>query len=384
MTQVYEAPSDLALIEARPLTSATGVMPIVTPEEARAQMLAYTALVAAVIGEEDYQTFTERGKTKKFKKKSAVKKLQTYFGFTVEIIGDAVRDDLGEGHFGFRVKARATSPNGRFVEALAGCATHEERFDLTPNDYETGEDDPKFLRRQRKVLARAYHDVLSTAETRATNRAAMNLIGAGEVTAEEVQRSRDDAPPSRPAAGRRSQATPIPTNEQTKALVDLAASLNIPSLRAWIVANIAPDFEARERKVLTLEEHGRAMDLLDAFAPPVAPEPAKVAPAPAPRPAGPPQPSKPPKTPAAPPEDGRMHARTQGRLFALLDERLSTEKAARLIFAAEHGIVVDSFSQVTELQARALIRQLELLKPLAAIDDPDDLIAAAHERGLLL
>lgn len=198
MSETYEASGALVVAETRPLATATGVVPIVSPEEARASMEAYTALVNAVIGGDDYQEFSEKKKvdgkwtttTKRFKKKSAVKKLQTFFGFSVAVISSE-RDDLGDGNFAFRVTARATSPNGRFVEAMAGCSTMEERFVLNPFDDES---EQRFAIRQRKALARSYHDVLSTAETRATNRAAMNLIGAGEVTAEEIQR-----PKSQPA-----------------------------------------------------------------------------------------------------------------------------------------------------------------------------------------
>jgi hypothetical protein len=57
-----------------------------------------------------------------------------------------------------------------------------------------------------------------------------------------------------------------PTNEQTRELVALAKSLGI-ELGPWLAKNVAPDFADRKPRVLTLEEHERACDLLDMFAP---------------------------------------------------------------------------------------------------------------------
>lgn len=388
--EIVESAAPLAVLEPQ-----SGIMPVVSPDEARAQMRAYQELCAAVLTEDDYQEFAETKNqkvdgrwqkvttTKRFKKKSAVKKLQTYFGISVDVIDDAThRDDLGEGHFGFRCKAVAESPGGRRVAALGGCSTHEERFDVNRYDDES---DVRYAARQKKALARSYHDVLSTAETRATNRAVMNLVSPGEVTAEEISRpSRGDrGKPAEPdpndladqaaRGGRHSRPVArVPQDE----LLALAHSHGIDGLKAfgeWCVeAEIATDLLARERKVLTNEETQAAKARLESI-----PQPAVLLkPAPA---AGAGAGSA-----AAKADDGgKPSARTQGRLFALLDERLSTDKAARITFAAEHGIVVDSFSKLTELQARQLIRALEMIKPPEAEPDPDDSLADYTEGRLL-
>jgi hypothetical protein len=183
-----ETPAPLAVIEPHQ----TGCLPAVSPDEARDAMRKYQEVCEAVLTAEDYQEFSQwdpktRTKTlKKFKKKSAVKKLQTFWGVSVEI-KEQHRDDLGDGHFGFRVTARATNNQGRPIEATGGCSTFEERFDLVAYGNESPSE---FEARAKKARARSYHDVLSTAETRATNRAVMNCIGVGggEVTADEVQR----------------------------------------------------------------------------------------------------------------------------------------------------------------------------------------------------
>lgn len=185
----------------RPEPPSALAMPAVTPAQAKDAMRAYQDLCEAVLDpDEDYQSFTQRKRkqvngrwqtvteTRKFKKKSAVKKLQTFWNIEVKVL-TTTRDEMPDGHFGFRVVAVARAKNGRECDATGACATTEERFDVEPYDDET---EAQFASRRKKALARAYHDVLATAETRATNRAVMNCIGVGggEVTAEEFQKDR--------------------------------------------------------------------------------------------------------------------------------------------------------------------------------------------------
>lgn len=193
-----------------PDVSPGALLPVVSPDEAKAAMEAYLAICEAVLKPEDYQEFAQYDPAqkarvkKKFKKKSAVKKLQTYWGISIDpekMV--ATKDDLGDGHFAFRVMAVAVAKNGRVIPAFGGCSTYEERFDILQKDDET---EAAFALRQRKALARSYHDVLSTAETRATNRAVMNLIGVGggEVTADEIHGNRDGGEdlPTCPSCGK--------------------------------------------------------------------------------------------------------------------------------------------------------------------------------------
>lgn len=165
-------------------TSSPLALPIVTNIEAKAAMTAYQQLCESVLSDDDYQPFkqwdakTRSHVMKNFKKKSAVKKLQTFFGISVSI-RETIMDQMGNGEFGFRVTAVATKRNGDSAEALGACSTLEDRF------------------QNEKAKSRAYHDVLATAETRATNRAVMNAIGVGggEVTAEEMPRDDRRAKP---------------------------------------------------------------------------------------------------------------------------------------------------------------------------------------------
>lgn len=239
--EFVEHPQPGAALAVREEHAQALALPVVSPLEAKAAMEKYFEVCEAVLREDDYQDFTQydsklkKKVTKKFKKKSAVKKLQTFWSVSVKI-RDMQRDDLGDGHFGFRCIATASTPNGREVEASGGCSTYEERFEPARYDDES---DAKYAARVKKALARSYHDVLSTAETRATNRAVMNCIGVGggEVTADEISRDRrdpprDDAPPPTPPA----------TGPTIEDLLNRAKSLSLctdkTTFAAWLRGNV--------------------------------------------------------------------------------------------------------------------------------------------------
>lgn len=119
---------------------------------------AYQLFTEKLLDESDYQDI--RGN--KFKKKSAWRKYARAFNITTEIIDkEIIRNDKGRVTDASFI-VRATLPNGRYVEAWGNCSRSEGNK-THPN-----------------------HDIPATAQTRATNRAIADLIGAGEVTAEEM------------------------------------------------------------------------------------------------------------------------------------------------------------------------------------------------------
>lgn len=128
-------------------------------EQALAEWEAYQTFTEKLLDESDYQLI--RGK--RFKKKSAWRKYSRAFNITTEIRDKVIiKDEKGrvqEAEF----IVRATLPNGRYVESWGSCSKLEGSKSH-PN-----------------------HDIPATAQTRATNRAISDLIGAGEVTAEEMQ-----------------------------------------------------------------------------------------------------------------------------------------------------------------------------------------------------
>lgn len=100
------------------------------------------------------------------------------FGISLEIVGkykeeykEPIVDEKTKSTrpaYVWRVAVRATLPTGRSVVSEGACSNAEARF-LKMQDH--GKED---------------HDTFATAETRAKNRAISDLVGAGEVSAEEV------------------------------------------------------------------------------------------------------------------------------------------------------------------------------------------------------
>lgn len=125
-----------------------------------------------ILNETDYQKIwvkekDENGKwvlvEREFKKKSAWQKLARAFNVDTCIVDkEFQRTKTGAIKEAYYC-VRATLPNGRTVESDAMC-----------NRREKGKDKIKD------------HDIMSIAKTRATNRAIAELIGAGEVSSEEI------------------------------------------------------------------------------------------------------------------------------------------------------------------------------------------------------
>ena len=133
---------------------------------------AYQKLCKGLLNESDYQEIYVREKNEEgnyvrvkrhFKKKSAWQKLARAFNVDTNIVDrDIVRTKTGKIKEAYYC-VRATLPNGRSVESDALCSRGEIGKDKVSD-----------------------HTIMSTAKTRATNRAIGELIGAGEVSAEEM------------------------------------------------------------------------------------------------------------------------------------------------------------------------------------------------------
>ena len=131
---------------------------IVDVDRALNEWKAYQTITTEMLDDSDYQDI----KGKKFKKKSAWRKYMRAFNITSEIKEKIIiKTDKGivkESEF----TMRATLPDGRFADGWGNCSRSERGFNK-PN-----------------------HDIPATAMTRALNRAISDLIGAGEVSAEEM------------------------------------------------------------------------------------------------------------------------------------------------------------------------------------------------------
>ena len=169
------------------------VMPAVSAKEAIDAWKQYEDLKRAVAVESDYQLI----EGKKFLKKSYWRKIATFFNLNVEIVEEH-KEQLGKTlvwHF----TAKATAPNGRCAVGTGSCDAFEKAV-LMDGRYMI----PKKIwsATQKKMIQavdssgqkiyepakpNSIHNIRTTAETRSFNRAISNLIGGGEVSAEEVQ-----------------------------------------------------------------------------------------------------------------------------------------------------------------------------------------------------
>lgn len=116
----------------------------------------YQELKSELLDGNDYQAIRE----KRYIKKSGWRKLQTAFGISDELMKEE-RKNYKE-HFAYEVTVKVSAQNGRFAFGVGSCSSDERSF------------------------AHPDHDVRSTAHTRAKNRAISDLIGGGEVSAEEI------------------------------------------------------------------------------------------------------------------------------------------------------------------------------------------------------
>jgi len=92
----------------------------------------------------------------------------TAFNIDVELLGEPRKEVLEDGDWGYLAMARATAPNGRRMDGDGACFASEK-----------------------KGMVATVHNVRAHAATRAINRAISNLVGFGEVSADEINR---DAP----------------------------------------------------------------------------------------------------------------------------------------------------------------------------------------------
>lgn len=146
-----------------PVARDTVIAPLDTTQ-VQIAMNRYQDGLKSILNDSDYQEFSDRhGEVKKFPKRSAWRKIAFWFNLDLEIVSEEVeRDHRGE-PVRAKVRARAIHPNGRYADGDGGCSIRERRF------------------------TKPEHDIPATAATRAINRAVSNLVGMGEVSAEEAE-----------------------------------------------------------------------------------------------------------------------------------------------------------------------------------------------------
>lgn len=141
----------------------TVIVPLDTGQ-VRAAMTAYQDGLKSILDDEDYQHFKDKktGESRKFPKRSAWRKIAYWFNLDLELLSEDVTRDPQGNPIRAKVKARAIHPNRRHADGDGACSIKERGF------------------------GKPEHDIPATAATRAMNRAISNLVGMGEVSAEEV------------------------------------------------------------------------------------------------------------------------------------------------------------------------------------------------------
>lgn len=131
----------------------------------------YQQLLPRLLKASDYQDAgrDRDGNPRRFVKKSGWRKIATAFDLDVILVSDEVERDTEGRVLRAKVIARAIAPSGRTMDGDGYCAADESRFTSGKGD-----------------TSKLENDLRATATTRAKNRAIADLVGMGDVSAEEV------------------------------------------------------------------------------------------------------------------------------------------------------------------------------------------------------
>ena len=236
-----EESTALALVPQHQQQQMGMVMPLVSVQQAAEAIGAYEALKTAIVRSEDI--FLYDGK--KFLKKSFWRRVATCFGLTVDLVNENRGFDE-KGKLYYSVLYRAIAPNGRTMIGDGYCSTAEKGHDWWPE-----------------------HNVRATAHTRAKNRAISDLVGGGEVSADElVDYSEDEKPAAqRSMPEKRSYATlpPVRTVEAASAPVtDTVAQswLDLQKRAATLDINTM-DFAKAKKTYKTIADMAAALNRVE-------------------------------------------------------------------------------------------------------------------------
>jgi hypothetical protein len=166
-------PAPLALhgaaLAPRPPAEREVLMPL-DPERVVEGMRQYQRLLRDLLEPSDWQTEDKNGNPleRPFLKKSGWRKIARAFNLSFERVDSRVEREEDGTPVRAEVWIRAVAPNGQFGDGDGYCSADEVRF------------------KSRKGRQKLENDLRSTATTRAKNRATADLVGMGEVSAEEI------------------------------------------------------------------------------------------------------------------------------------------------------------------------------------------------------
>ncbi len=167
--------NELVAVDNSTAPSLANQFDIVDVEGAAAFMQNYQDLVKALLDKSDYQQINGVPK----KKKSAWRKLATAFNISDDIVEKEIIREEDHQIISAWFVVKATLPNGRYGIGVGDCSIFDKinkKDNEMPSNFEL-----------RKRFNNAEHDVLTTAHTRAKSRAISDLVGGGEVSAEELE-----------------------------------------------------------------------------------------------------------------------------------------------------------------------------------------------------
>lgn len=149
-----------------------------------------------------YTRLTIRGKERVLINRSGWRAIQLAFNISDDIVREETITHPDGKNYTVRIWAKAWhAKSGRQVIGVGSCSTDEPG----------------------KIFQHPHHDVYATAHTRAKNRAISDIVGAGEVSAEEMQDGTAYVPSSSNSMG--PTKTFIPKNEAERAAWEKAKSL---------------------------------------------------------------------------------------------------------------------------------------------------------------
>jgi hypothetical protein len=141
------------------------VEPALTTQKAIEKFKNFREIKEKVLSEEDKEPI----KGKPYIRKTGWRKIKTIFNLGQEILS-STRRDIGDGNFSWIFRVRVIAPNGVYTDAEMSCDSLE---DFSWMDKEHTKKKPESA-------------VMAMAQTRAYNRAISDLVGGGEVSAEEM------------------------------------------------------------------------------------------------------------------------------------------------------------------------------------------------------
>lgn len=181
--------TDVAVVDIDKLQQAQRSV-IVRPVDIEGTIQAYKEferLKKELLNENDFAYFDESGKMTDKKtgnpyiKKSGWRKMKTAFGTSIEYLDDGKRtlgkDSEGE-YYVWRYKVRAITPSGIYQDSDGACSSRKAFFS----------------KKYGKRVDPEEEDIILMAQTVAINRAISDLVGGGEVSAEEMYGRENSTP----------------------------------------------------------------------------------------------------------------------------------------------------------------------------------------------